>query len=135
MVIKVACMKPLWNLCISTVIFHFLVLFTFLIVSTVLREGIKITDVYPYLVVWLGMIFFFFLSDFKCNSWHPQEKFGYARELSFQHPIKIYLGMLLLLLFLMYYLVLLFHDNYIDYSMAKLELKFWGSQSECLIWN
>ncbi|XP_022641716.1 protein VASCULAR ASSOCIATED DEATH 1, chloroplastic isoform X2 [Vigna radiata var. radiata] len=30
--------------------------------------------------------------DFKCGSWHPQEKFGYARELSFQHPIKIYLG-------------------------------------------
>ncbi|KAK7386142.1 hypothetical protein VNO78_26144 [Psophocarpus tetragonolobus] len=30
--------------------------------------------------------------DFKCSSWQPQEKFGYARELSFQHPIKIYLG-------------------------------------------
>ncbi|XP_020223639.1 protein VASCULAR ASSOCIATED DEATH 1, chloroplastic isoform X1 [Cajanus cajan] len=30
--------------------------------------------------------------DFKCASWHPQEKFGYARELSFQHPIKLYLG-------------------------------------------
>ncbi|KAH1189846.1 Protein VASCULAR ASSOCIATED DEATH 1, chloroplastic [Glycine max] len=30
--------------------------------------------------------------DFRCSSWHPQEKFGYARELSFQHPIKIYLG-------------------------------------------
>ncbi|MED6196207.1 GRAM domain-containing protein [Stylosanthes scabra] len=30
--------------------------------------------------------------DFKCSLWHPQEKFGYARELSFQHPIKIYLG-------------------------------------------
>ncbi|XP_045788175.1 protein VASCULAR ASSOCIATED DEATH 1, chloroplastic isoform X3 [Trifolium pratense] len=30
--------------------------------------------------------------DFKCASWHPQEKFGYARALSFQHPIKIYLG-------------------------------------------
>ncbi|XP_057451219.1 protein VASCULAR ASSOCIATED DEATH 1, chloroplastic isoform X2 [Lotus japonicus] len=30
--------------------------------------------------------------DFKCASWYPQEKFGYARELSFQHPIKIYLG-------------------------------------------
>ncbi|RDX73891.1 Protein VASCULAR ASSOCIATED DEATH 1, chloroplastic, partial [Mucuna pruriens] len=29
--------------------------------------------------------------DFKCASWHPQEKFGYARELSFQHPIKLYL--------------------------------------------
>ncbi|XP_058743315.1 protein VASCULAR ASSOCIATED DEATH 1, chloroplastic isoform X3 [Vicia villosa] len=30
--------------------------------------------------------------DFKCASWHPQEKFGYSRDLSFQHPIKIYLG-------------------------------------------
>ncbi|CAL0305947.1 unnamed protein product [Lupinus luteus] len=30
--------------------------------------------------------------DFVCSSWHPQEKFGYARELSFQHPIKLYLG-------------------------------------------
>ncbi|XP_061346333.1 protein VASCULAR ASSOCIATED DEATH 1, chloroplastic isoform X1 [Gastrolobium bilobum] len=30
--------------------------------------------------------------DFKCASWQPQEKFGYARELSFQHPIKLYLG-------------------------------------------
>ncbi|QHO06079.1 Protein VASCULAR ASSOCIATED DEATH 1 [Arachis hypogaea] len=30
--------------------------------------------------------------DFKCSSWRPQEKFGYARELSFQHPIRLYLG-------------------------------------------
>ncbi|KAE9603445.1 putative GRAM domain, VASt domain-containing protein [Lupinus albus] len=30
--------------------------------------------------------------DFVCSSWHPQEKFVYARELSFQHPIKLYLG-------------------------------------------
>ncbi|XP_019450080.1 PREDICTED: protein VASCULAR ASSOCIATED DEATH 1, chloroplastic-like isoform X2 [Lupinus angustifolius] len=30
--------------------------------------------------------------DFVCSSWHPQEKFGYAREVSFQHPIKLYLG-------------------------------------------
>ncbi|KAE9611212.1 hypothetical protein Lal_00012067 [Lupinus albus] len=30
--------------------------------------------------------------DFTCASWHPQENFGHARELSFQHPIKIYLG-------------------------------------------
>jgi hypothetical protein len=44
-----------------------------------------------------SLFLFFLLSDFKCASWHPQEKFGYARELSFQHPIKIYLGMLLLL--------------------------------------
>ncbi|CAL0324334.1 unnamed protein product [Lupinus luteus] len=30
--------------------------------------------------------------DFTCASWHPQENFGHARELSFQHPIKVYLG-------------------------------------------
>ncbi|XP_027334828.1 protein VASCULAR ASSOCIATED DEATH 1, chloroplastic isoform X2 [Abrus precatorius] len=30
--------------------------------------------------------------DFRCASWRAQEKFGYARELSFQHPIKLYLG-------------------------------------------
>ncbi|KAJ7961911.1 GRAM domain family protein, putative isoform 1 [Quillaja saponaria] len=30
--------------------------------------------------------------DFKCTTWHPHEKFGYAREVSFNHPIKIYLG-------------------------------------------
>ncbi|XP_019464134.1 PREDICTED: protein VASCULAR ASSOCIATED DEATH 1, chloroplastic-like isoform X2 [Lupinus angustifolius] len=30
--------------------------------------------------------------DFTCASWRPQENFGYARELSFQHPIKLYLG-------------------------------------------
>ncbi|GAU20207.1 hypothetical protein TSUD_352710 [Trifolium subterraneum] len=30
-------------------------------------------------------------TNFKCASWHPC-CFGYARELSFQHPIKVYLG-------------------------------------------
>ncbi|XP_004308497.1 PREDICTED: protein VASCULAR ASSOCIATED DEATH 1, chloroplastic isoform X2 [Fragaria vesca subsp. vesca] len=30
--------------------------------------------------------------DFRCTSWHPHEKFGHARDVSFQHPIKIYFG-------------------------------------------
>lgn len=30
--------------------------------------------------------------EFKSSTWHPHEKFGHARDLSFQHPIKIYLG-------------------------------------------
>ncbi|KAL8495679.1 hypothetical protein ACS0TY_019699 [Phlomoides rotata] len=30
--------------------------------------------------------------DFKCTKWHPHEKFGQTREVSFQHPIKIYFG-------------------------------------------
>ncbi|KAJ8565563.1 hypothetical protein K7X08_008139 [Anisodus acutangulus] len=30
--------------------------------------------------------------DFKCTQWRPHEEFGHARDLSFQHPIKIYLG-------------------------------------------
>ncbi|KAH6789609.1 hypothetical protein C2S51_004615 [Perilla frutescens var. frutescens] len=30
--------------------------------------------------------------DFKCTSWHPHEKFGQTRDVSFQHPIKIYFG-------------------------------------------
>ncbi|XP_055817565.1 protein VASCULAR ASSOCIATED DEATH 1, chloroplastic [Solanum dulcamara] len=30
--------------------------------------------------------------DFKCTQWHPHEEFGHTRNLSFQHPIKIYLG-------------------------------------------
>ncbi|OIW00984.1 hypothetical protein TanjilG_16233 [Lupinus angustifolius] len=30
-------------------------------------------------------------TNFTCASWRPQENFGYARELSFQHPIKLYL--------------------------------------------
>ncbi|XP_050384809.1 protein VASCULAR ASSOCIATED DEATH 1, chloroplastic [Argentina anserina] len=30
--------------------------------------------------------------EFRCTSWHPHEKFGHARDVSFQHPIKIYFG-------------------------------------------
>ncbi|PSS24104.1 Protein VASCULAR ASSOCIATED DEATH 1 like [Actinidia chinensis var. chinensis] len=30
--------------------------------------------------------------DFKCNSWYRHDQFGHARDVSFQHPIKIYLG-------------------------------------------
>lgn len=30
--------------------------------------------------------------DFRCSSWYPHEKFGHARDVSFQHPIKIYFG-------------------------------------------
>ncbi|KAL2892550.1 Protein VASCULAR ASSOCIATED DEATH 1 chloroplastic [Bienertia sinuspersici] len=30
--------------------------------------------------------------DFRCTSWMPLDKFGYAREKSFQHPVKIYFG-------------------------------------------
>ncbi|XP_042038314.1 protein VASCULAR ASSOCIATED DEATH 1, chloroplastic-like [Salvia splendens] len=30
--------------------------------------------------------------DFKCSSWQPHEKFGHTRDVSFQHPIKIYFG-------------------------------------------
>ncbi|XP_059313012.1 protein VASCULAR ASSOCIATED DEATH 1, chloroplastic [Lycium ferocissimum] len=30
--------------------------------------------------------------DFKCTQWRPHEDFGHTRSLSFQHPIKIYLG-------------------------------------------
>lgn len=30
--------------------------------------------------------------DFKCSLWHPHEKIGNARDVSFQHPIKLYLG-------------------------------------------
>lgn len=30
--------------------------------------------------------------DLKCTSWKPHEKYGHAREVSFQHPIKIYFG-------------------------------------------
>ncbi|CAM8907318.1 unnamed protein product [Rhodiola kirilowii] len=31
-------------------------------------------------------------TDFKCTDWCPSEKSGLVRELSFQHPIKFYLG-------------------------------------------
>ncbi|CAH9147297.1 unnamed protein product [Cuscuta epithymum] len=30
--------------------------------------------------------------DFKCTHWCPFEQFGHKRNVSFQHPIKIYLG-------------------------------------------
>ncbi|GMP42620.1 hypothetical protein CsSME_00012303 [Camellia sinensis var. sinensis] len=30
--------------------------------------------------------------EFRCSSWYPHEKFGHARDVSFQHPIKIYFG-------------------------------------------
>lgn len=30
--------------------------------------------------------------DFRCTSWLPHDKFGYTREKSFLHPIKIYFG-------------------------------------------
>lgn len=30
--------------------------------------------------------------DFKCTQWRPHEEFGHTRNLSFQHPIKFYLG-------------------------------------------
>ncbi|CAM8943204.1 unnamed protein product [Rhodiola kirilowii] len=31
-------------------------------------------------------------TDFKCTEWCPSDKFGHVREVSFLHPIKIYLG-------------------------------------------
>lgn len=33
------------------------------------------------------------LSEFRCTSWSPHDKFGHARDKSFQHPIKLYFGM------------------------------------------
>ncbi|KAK9058976.1 hypothetical protein SSX86_021594 [Deinandra increscens subsp. villosa] len=30
--------------------------------------------------------------DLRCTSWKPDDQLGYAREVSFQHPIKIYFG-------------------------------------------
>ncbi|KAK4411178.1 protein VASCULAR ASSOCIATED DEATH 1, chloroplastic [Sesamum angolense] len=30
--------------------------------------------------------------EFKCTPWHPHEKFGHTRDVSFQHPIKLYFG-------------------------------------------
>ncbi|KAH9733427.1 protein VASCULAR ASSOCIATED DEATH 1 [Citrus sinensis] len=30
--------------------------------------------------------------EFKCTSWHRHYEFGYSRDLSFQHPIKVYFG-------------------------------------------
>lgn len=49
----------------------------------------------------LSVFFFFFFNkaevayvfaDFKCTSWQPHEKLGHTRNVSFQHPIKIYFG-------------------------------------------
>jgi hypothetical protein len=31
--------------------------------------------------------------DFRCSSWYPHEIYGHARDVSFQHPIKLYFGM------------------------------------------
>ncbi|KAG6749248.1 hypothetical protein POTOM_046291 [Populus tomentosa] len=31
--------------------------------------------------------------EFRCSLWYPNEEFGHARDVSFQHPIKIYFGM------------------------------------------
>ncbi|KAL3651129.1 protein of unknown function (DUF4782) [Castilleja foliolosa] len=30
--------------------------------------------------------------DFKCTSWQPHANFGHTRDVSFQHPIKLYFG-------------------------------------------
>ncbi|GMI75806.1 VASCULAR ASSOCIATED DEATH1 [Hibiscus trionum] len=30
--------------------------------------------------------------EFRCSSWCPHEEFGHVRDVSFQHPIKIYFG-------------------------------------------
>lgn len=30
--------------------------------------------------------------EFTCSSWNPYDEFGYTRDISFQHPIKIYFG-------------------------------------------
>ncbi|XWS35601.1 hypothetical protein CRYUN_Cryun20dG0011200 [Craigia yunnanensis] len=30
--------------------------------------------------------------EFRCSSWCPHDKFGHVRDVSFQHPIKIYFG-------------------------------------------
>ncbi|XP_016735556.1 uncharacterized protein [Gossypium hirsutum] len=29
-------------------------------------------------------------TEVKCSSWCPHDKFGHIRDVSFQHPIKIY---------------------------------------------
>ncbi|TQE08856.1 hypothetical protein C1H46_005470 [Malus baccata] len=31
-------------------------------------------------------------SELKCTPWKPHDKFGHSRDVSFQHPIKIYFG-------------------------------------------
>ncbi|XP_039056534.1 protein VASCULAR ASSOCIATED DEATH 1, chloroplastic-like isoform X2 [Hibiscus syriacus] len=30
--------------------------------------------------------------EFKCSSWRPHDEFGHVRDVSFQHPIKLYFG-------------------------------------------
>ncbi|KAM3685527.1 hypothetical protein ACB098_11G127200 [Castanea mollissima] len=30
--------------------------------------------------------------EFRCSSWYPHEQYGHARDVSFQHPIKMYFG-------------------------------------------
>ncbi|KAI8545481.1 hypothetical protein RHMOL_Rhmol07G0043200 [Rhododendron molle] len=30
--------------------------------------------------------------EFRCSSWYPHDNFGHARDTSFKHPIKLYLG-------------------------------------------
>lgn len=30
--------------------------------------------------------------ELRCSSWSPHEKFGHTRDVSFQHPIKVYFG-------------------------------------------
>ncbi|XP_039027361.1 protein VASCULAR ASSOCIATED DEATH 1, chloroplastic-like [Hibiscus syriacus] len=30
--------------------------------------------------------------EFRCSSWRPHDEFGHVRDVSFQHPIKIYFG-------------------------------------------
>ncbi|XP_031483128.1 protein VASCULAR ASSOCIATED DEATH 1, chloroplastic isoform X2 [Nymphaea colorata] len=32
------------------------------------------------------------LSDFQCDPWYRHQQFGHVRNVSFQHPIKLYLG-------------------------------------------
>lgn len=31
--------------------------------------------------------------ELRCSPWRPHEKYGHARDVSFKHPINIYLGM------------------------------------------
>ncbi|RWW05098.1 hypothetical protein GW17_00031646 [Ensete ventricosum] len=41
------------------------------------------------------VILYVHASDFQCTSWHRHEQFGYTRNVSFLHPVKVYLGMVL----------------------------------------
>lgn len=62
-----------------------------------------------------SLVFFFFtcsllwwfyaFSELKCTPWHLHETFGHTRDVSFQHPIKIYFGIAALYVFAF----LLFH--------------------------